>query len=426
MDRRQFFGQFLALFSGTVLAQLFNLASYPLLARLYTPADFGVLGTFIAAAAIPGALACGRFELAIPLAAHSGRRAILWLCFALSLAVAIGATMVFALYWSWTGAPHLWLFAPLLFVAVILTGVVNATTMFLMRHESFRFASSGTVLRTAATVLIQLGFAFTVPGAAGLVIGFCAGLVAQAVLGLAVAIRNHGIGRPQRRGMAAMFQRFRPQVIVDVPGSTLAAVSINAIPFFLQALYGIKAVGHFSLGQRVAVLPLQLFNDSLSQVFYQRAARAQEERGEFWAEFRFALLWSGAISLAMLTGLLLFARPVIAIYLGAQWELAGEILVILAPMLAVRSVTSSLGAAALVLRRPVWLLWHNLASAATIAIAALAAKIWDLGFLDFLRLFSLLQGAEYAAYCVVLFWAARLGRDALDSRTKAKLPNVIQ
>jgi lipopolysaccharide exporter len=253
MDRRQFFGQFLALFTGTALAQVFNLASYPLLARLYTPADFGVLGTFIAAAAIPGALACGRFELAIPLAVHSGRRAILWLCYALALGVALIATVLFALYWWWTAAPNLALFAPLLFIAVLLTGVVNATTMFLMRHESFRFASTGTVLRTAATVLVQLGFAFALRGSAGLVIGFCAGLVAQAVLGLAVATRQHGIGTPQRRGMVAMFQRFKPQVSVDIPGSVLASVSINAIPFFLQALYGIKAVGHFSLGQRVAV-----------------------------------------------------------------------------------------------------------------------------------------------------------------------------
>lgn len=406
MDRRQYLRQFLALFTGTAAAQVFNLASYPLLARLYTPADFGVLGTFIAAVAIPGALACGRFELAIPLAVHSGRRAILWLCFMLSLAVALAATALFAPWWWWIGAPHLWLFAPLLFVSVLLTGVVNATTMFLMRHESFRFASTGVVLRTAMAVLVQLACAFGIGGGAGLVIGFCIGLVAQALLGLVVAVRKHGIGRPQRRGMAAMFQRFRPQVSVDIPGSVLASVSINSIPFFLQSLYGIKAVGHFSLGQRVAVLPLQLFNDSLSQVFYQRAARAQEQRGEFWSEFRFTLLWSGAISAGMLVGLLLFARPVIALYLGPQWELAGQILVIMAPMLAIRSVTMSLATTVFVLKKPAWLLWHNVASFITIVIAAIAAKWFASGLLGFVELMALLQGLEHAAFVSIFAFAA--------------------
>ena len=77
MDRRQFFGQFAALFTGTAVAQLFNLASYPLLARLYTPDQFGLFGAFIAAAAIPGAIACGRFELGITTAPASGRKAML-------------------------------------------------------------------------------------------------------------------------------------------------------------------------------------------------------------------------------------------------------------------------------------------------------------------------------------------------------------
>lgn len=406
MDRRSFFGQFLALFTGTAVAQVFNFATYPLLARIYTPADFGVLGTFIAASAIPGALACLRYELAIPLAPHSGRRAIVWLCFMLALAVACVATVLFATYWWWTGAANLGLFAPLLFVSVVATGVVNATTMFLMRNGSFGFASTGNVLRTAATVLVQLGLALVWPTPVGLVLGFAIGLVAQAVMGIAVAGRAHGLGRPRGRGMAAMLKRFRAQVCVDIPGSLLASVSINAIPFFLQSLYGVRAVGHFTLGQRIAVLPLQLFNDSLSQVFYQRAARAMEARGEFWSEFRFAALWSGAIGLGALAGLEFFARPVVALYLGPQWAIAGEILVIIAPMLAIRGVTMTLATSVFVIKRPSWLLWHNVASFSAIALAAVAALTASVGLLGFIGLLALLQGAEYGVFGLVLVGAA--------------------
>jgi lipopolysaccharide exporter len=156
----------------------------------------------------------------------------------------------------------------------------------------------------------------------------------------------------------------------------------------------------------VAVLPLQLFNDSLSQVFFQRAARAQEQRGEFWDEFRFTALASGAISLAMLAGLVLFARPVIAIYLGPQWELAGEILVILAPMLAVRSVTMSLATTVFVLKKPSWLLWHNVASVAAIGGAVLIAWGATSGLLGFLKALALLQGLEYAVFGLILARAA--------------------
>ena len=407
MDRRQYMRQFLALFSGTVASQALNFAAYPFIARLYTPAEFGLLGMFIAAAAIPGALACGRFELAIATAPRGGRQAVLWLCFTIALGVSSVATAAMALYWWWVDAPSLWLLIPLLFVTILLTGVANALTMFLMRHESFRFASIGVVLRTAVTVFVQLGVVLIWPGPMGLIAGFALGLVAQSLLGLFITSRWYPLGRPRRSHMRAMFRRFRSQVSVDIPGSLLAALSFNLLPFFLQYLYGTAAVGLYSIGQRIAVLPLQLFNDALSQVFFQRAARAYESRGEFWQEFRWTLFASGLISLGMLAGLVFLAEPVITLYLGAEWELSGTILVILAPMLAIRSVAMSLATTVFVLKRAVWLFWHNVASVVAIGAAFAIALATGAGMLTFLLLLAVLQGLEYAAFGVVLTVAAR-------------------
>jgi lipopolysaccharide exporter len=407
MNRGQFSRQFLALFSGTLLAQLFNLASYPLLSRLYTPTDFGLFGTFIAASAIPGAIACGRFELAIATAPHAGRRATLWLCLTISVAVALLSTALISAWWWHADVPSIGILAPMLFLAVLLTGVTNATTMFLIRHESFRFASTGVVLRTATTVILQLAFALTWQSPAGLIVGFCLGLAAQAIMGVIISRRSFGIGRPKAQHMRAMFRRFRPQVSVDLPGSLLAALSFNLIPFFLQFLYGIRAVGYFSVGQRIAVLPLQLFNDSLSQVFFQRAARAYEDRGEFWQEYRFTLIASGLISLAMLIGMLFLARPVLAIYLGPGWDTAATILIIMAPMLAIRSVTMSLATTVFVLRKPAWLLYHNMGGVLAIGLAFAFAWSMKASLTGFLTLLALLQGIELLVFFAVITFAAR-------------------
>jgi lipopolysaccharide exporter len=414
MNRGQFSRQFLALFSGTVLAQLFNLASYPLLSRIYSPTDFGLFGTFIAASAIPGAIACGRFELAITTAPPSGRRATLWLCFYVSLAVALGSTLLISIWWWQSAMPSIGLLAPMLFLAVLLTGVTNATTMFLIRHDSFRFASAGVILRTATTVLLQLGFALTWRSPMGLIVGFCLGLAAQAMMGLAISRRSFGIGRPRAGHMRAMFRRFRRQVSVDLPGTLLAAVSLNLIPFLLQFLYGIRSVGYFSVGQRIAMQPLQLFNDSLAQVFFQRAARAKEERGEFWQEYRFTLFWSVLISLSVLTGMLFLARPLLSIYLGDGWDMAATILVILAPMLAIRSITMSLATTVFVLGRPVWLLYHNFGGLVAIGAAFAYAVLMRVDLSQFLTMLAVLQGGEMLVFFAAITFAAR--KQYLDRR----------
>lgn len=114
----------------------------------------------------------------------------------------------------------------------------------------------------------------------------------------------------------------------------------------------------------------------------------------------------------MLGGLVLLAKPVVVIYLGSQWKLAGTILVILAPMVAIRGVTMSLATAVFVLRRPAWLLWHNVASLAAMALAFGFAWASGLGLLGFIGLLALLQGAEYLVFCVVLSLASR--RNALE------------
>ena len=57
---------------GAALAQLIPLAAMPLISRLYTPADFGVLASILAAATILSPLATGRYELAIVLPPEDG------------------------------------------------------------------------------------------------------------------------------------------------------------------------------------------------------------------------------------------------------------------------------------------------------------------------------------------------------------------
>lgn len=406
MDTRRFFNQFLALFSGTAVAQLFNLASYPLLARLYTPTDFGLFGTFVAASAIPGAVACGRFELAIATAPEEGRRGILWLCFLVALGTSMIATLLASLWWFHTATPAIATLVPAMFLATLLTGISNATSMYLIRHDAFRSASTAVVIRTACTVIAQLGFAHAGYTATGLVVGFCIGLIAQAAFGLVMSKRSLPFGGPQMTEIRAMFARFRGQVSVDLPSTLLSAFSFNLIPFVLQFLFGIRAVGYYSVGQRIAVLPLQLFNDSLSQVFFQRAARAQEERGEFWREFRLTLFWSGLLSLGMLFGLLFLAEPVVTIYLGPGWEMAGTILVLLAPMLAIRSVTMSLATTVFVLNKPAWLLYHNIGSVAAIALTFGCGWFYELGLSESLGLLAFIQSMELAVFGLIIGRAA--------------------
>lgn len=409
MDRRQYLRQFAVLFTGTVAGQLINLASYPLLARLYSPADFGVFATFVAAAAIPGAIACGRFDLAVPTAPKWGRFAILWLCIAMSCASGIVSAAGAALYWFAEDGSVAWEM-PLLFgLCVALTGFCAAGSLYLMRHDLYRMSSAGMVMRTAGAVAAQIGLGLVWKTPLSLIVGFAAGLGAQALmLGWTIWSRvPPGWPRPLR--MRALFERYKPQVTVDIPSTLIAAVSLNLLTFILATFYGQRVTGFYALAQRIAILPLQLFNDSLSQIFFQKAARAQEERGHFWSEMKFNLMTSGLLSVVVLVLLLLVARPFISVYLGRDWEPAADILILLAPMLAMRSLAMSVATTVFVLRRAHWLLVHNVVNAMVLVITIVMAQAFHFGVLQFLTLAVVLLFIEYGAFASFLALQARSG-----------------
>ena len=65
--KSEFSRNVLTLMTGTTIAQAIPIAISPILTRLYTPEDFGVVGLFGAISGIFGAIATGKYELAIML-----------------------------------------------------------------------------------------------------------------------------------------------------------------------------------------------------------------------------------------------------------------------------------------------------------------------------------------------------------------------
>ena len=74
--------------SGTIGAQFLVVVSTPLITRLYSPADMGVLALYIAFLTVSLSFASMRYELAIPLpGSETDSLALIVLCFVLLTAV---------------------------------------------------------------------------------------------------------------------------------------------------------------------------------------------------------------------------------------------------------------------------------------------------------------------------------------------------
>ena len=404
---------FLIILGGNGAAQLVNLLGYPFLARLYSPEEFGLFGLFVAAAAVPGMVACGRFEFAIPTAPKWGASSLLWLSFFVSAVIGFVSGGGAAIYW-WTTSPEAgFAFPALLGLCVALIGICAASTMLVMRNDGYRTVSVSVLARTAMVILSQVGLAFAAGGSLSLMVGFTLGLVVQAAILVSWIWRRLNPGRPQRRRMRAMFLHYRRQVAVDFPSTLVAALAGNILTFALAFLYDQRTVGFYSMGSRLAVVPLALFNDALSQVFFQKASRAKVEKGHMWDELKFSVVTSGILSLGVLFAIVLFARPFIGVFLGTTWLPAADMLIVLSPMIAARGLAMSIATTVFVLRSAHWLFVHNVATVILPLAACAAAVLLHLSPIGFLIVASGLLFVEYAAFGGFLALAAKRDRARL-------------
>ncbi len=404
MDMRLYLKHYLSLLSGTVIAQLINFSAYPILTRMYTPHDFGIFSIFLATLAIIGNISCGRFDVVIQSASFSNRFSIYVLSQIVNLSVSIISTIFLLFYVAFFNGVIDFLLSVMIGISIFLTGYCNASSIFLLKHEGYNLNSISMVLRTLLTALPQIGLFFLLPNAYGLAGGFCVGFLCQAIF-LALSIRRTVAWRASSVSkLRFVIQRYRRYPLFDIPSTLLSSLSMHALNFFLLVLYSTEVAGFYSMAFRLAALPATIFSNTLAQVFFQKAAKTFHETGTFWAETKFNLQASSALVILIFVPLAFFAKPVIEFYLGKDWIMSAQILIWLLPMISLRFISNSIATTGLVIGRPQWLLYNNIAVALAVLVSFLIAYFWTLPLSVYLIIHSAITSAVHALFILCNAW----------------------
>jgi len=175
-SKSEFSKNVLTLMTGTTIAQAIPIAISPILTRIYTPEDFGLLALFVAITAIFGSIVNGRYELAIMLPKKDEDAInifalgfIIVSCVSLVLLV---LAVVFNDYFTKllnNNEISLWLyFVP---IAVFFTGIWNILNYFNNRKKQYKDIAKATIIKSIVTAIVQLSVGFIKQGATGLVSG---------------------------------------------------------------------------------------------------------------------------------------------------------------------------------------------------------------------------------------------------------------
>lgn len=326
-SRGSFFRGVLTLVSGTLISRLIALIAIPVLARIYTPAEFGVMALFVTIGSLVASFACARYDMAVVLPErHRDGLFLLIASLAIAAVVSLVSMLVFGIFSAdiarWLKSPELSLWLWLSPVLIFFHSAFIALRSWAARTESFGGVSSAMVGNTLVSVAVQFFLVFPQRLAdGGLIIGRLAGSVAQAFILLRYGwdeIRKAAAGGFDWARTRELLYRYRDFPKYDA-GANFLNESSRELPILLLGLFfNPVIVGFYSVGRRMLGMPVQLFSAAIAQVFFPKAAEAYAA-GTLGPLARgvFERLTIAAVT-PMMVGIMVMDE-VVAVFLGSNW-----------------------------------------------------------------------------------------------------------
>ncbi|MBK1644866.1 hypothetical protein CKO25_09435 [Thiocapsa imhoffii] len=348
----------LTLFSGKVVAQLIIIGSAPIIARLFTPADFGAAALILAIAGLITPLSTFSFGTAAQLAERDceARRLLRIALFTTSVGVLFLTLLIlgFQLFdpegylsqfngWAWA--------IPIVF---LLYGVESALESWNTRRKQFKIQATTYISSTTVSVGSRIYLGATYGSSIGsLVVGYILGLVTRVLVlaGKSDLIRPQQPSNDQPRSYRALISHYRDFPLFATPTALLHSFNRQLPLLMFGTLFSPAIAGFYAMADRLFLRPLNLIQTSFRTVYTQHLISAVKGGRPGMRTFLKACVFTGAFMLVPSVSLALFGESAVALFLGDRWRVAGTYIEITAPLMFFASIVIPANAAMVVFRK---------------------------------------------------------------------------
>ncbi len=332
------------LVSGSLLAQVLGIMLYPVIARIYSPADFGVFQLFLSISTIITIFTCFSYELSIMLPENDEDSAnIVVLCIILLTfaSIIIGSIFVFipeqigSLLNAHQLSDYL-IFVPLVVFLNALFFVLNFWTS---RRVRYGAVATARVVNSLSSRLTQIGIGIARTSPIGLISGYLFGYLLADLLML-IKMRSdiylfNNISLKNIRRLAIRYKRFP---IFSMWSQLTNRIALQLTPFMLVYFFSSTVVGYYSMANQLLVLPLTLIGGATSQVFFQKASEVKNITGDLKNMLTFVHRRLISIGVFPMMVFIIIGEDMFSFFLGSSWYTAGIYAKIMAPWIFLRFI----------------------------------------------------------------------------------------
>ncbi|VFR25894.1 O-antigen flippase Wzx [plant metagenome] len=330
------------LVGGTGLSQAILFLAMPVLTRLYSPADFSLMATFVSVTNIIAVSACLRFDIAVPIpeedgdAAHLLALALLSSC-AISFLVLLAVVVAPVLTVSLLGNPDIAPFLLLIPATILAISWYNALQYWATRKQAFGRLAKYKLFQASAASGGQLAGGYWSSGAGWLLLGPALNYGLGTVLLLRGAVGQVSQIRLQK--LKEVCRRYVDFPRYSAPESLANSCAILLPVLVISALAENAEAGFLLLAMQIMQAPMTLIGTSISQVYLSTA-------GQEWKNGTLGRATIGVLGTLLRLGVAplllgcLLAPDIFALVFGSEWRRSGELVLWMTPWLVLQFLAS--------------------------------------------------------------------------------------
>jgi len=335
------------LLSANAISQGIAFAVLPVIARLYSPDELGILALFLGIEGLLSVIANGKYESAIVLSKSKSMAANTFnLCFLINavfsllilIVLLLGSHSILSMlhYESLEGVIY---YLPFF---VFIVAFAQASIYWFNYNKRFALTARYTLWQGLINNGLKVGSGFLKAGLTGLV---WANLMSHFISILSCFTRKetwNQLFHFNKKEILAAASEHRKFPLYTLPHTFINMVSGNLPILILSGYFGMAEIGLFSMGITIGFRPINLLSSSLDQVISQSMAERVNKQEPIWT----ILIQSIKKILLVVTPIFIlafFLAPLVLRYfLGERWEQSALYIQIMIPWLIISLFTASL------------------------------------------------------------------------------------
>lgn len=308
---------------GVAGSQLLLLLATPIITRLYTPQDFGILAVYIGLLGLFSVISSFRYEMAIPIVEKDDEAIDLVFLSLILVSLTSLISCILIIVFGETIAiflkvPRLESLLWLLPVGVCFVGTYQIFNKYALREKLFKNIAITRISQSVAILTIQL-LAYK--------LGAVALLTAQSIgQGTGALTLSKGVFSrlrlSNRRKIISVAKKYRRFPLYSSWAGLLNTLGSQLPPLAFASLFSSQVAGYYALAFGLVTAPISLLANAIGSVFLSDAANAWRNGG-LGAKIDFIHDKLANVAMPIIITLVFVMPDIFTWVFGAQWTTAG-------------------------------------------------------------------------------------------------------